>query len=130
MPIHIDWDNDQKDVIRWDFEGRWDWEMVNEATERSVELRKTVKHDRSIAVILNLKHFTPLSTSALRETRNALLLRPENREIVVVVGRSAYTRTIVDIFRRRYIELADQFIGVESLSAARSLIRERRGKPG
>ena len=126
MPISIDWDNDQKDVIRWDFGEQWDWDEVHQATMNSVALRKTVKHDRDVSVILNLQHFTPLNPSALKETRKALLMRPENRDLVVVVGRSAYTRAIVDIFRRRYIDMAEQFIGVETMSEARRLIREHR----
>jgi len=126
MPIDINWDNDQKDVLRWDLNGRWDWDDIHDAVTRSVEIRKLVEHRRDIAVIINLQHFTPLSTGALKETRKALLIRPENRELVVVVGRSAYTRSIVDIFRRRYIDLADQIIGVDSMSEARSLIRTRR----
>ena len=126
MPIDINWDNDQKDVLRWDLNGRWDWDDIHDAVTRSVAIRKLVEHRRDIAVIINLQHFTPLSTGALKETRKALLIRPENRELVVVVGRSAYTRSIVDIFRRRYIDLADQIIGVDSMSEARSLIRTRR----
>jgi len=126
MNVKIDWDNDQKDVLRWDLEGRWHWDDIHNAVERSVALRKEVKHERDVSVIINVQHFTPLSTSALKETRKAMLIRPENRELVVVVGRSAYTRTIVDIFRRRYVDMADQFVGVESLSAARKRIRDWR----
>jgi hypothetical protein len=128
MPIEVEWDNDQHDVIRWDFEGGWNWDDVHKATLESVELRKTVTSEQPVSVILNLEQFTPLSTDALRETRKALLLRPENRDLVVVVGRSIYTQAIVDIFRRRYIDLADQFIGVGSVSEARRLIREHQGK--
>jgi hypothetical protein len=58
------------------------------------------------------------------------MVSPDDRDLVVVVGRSSYTQAIVAIFRKMYVKMSEQIVGVESLDKARRLIASRRAEVG
>ncbi|MCU0498631.1 MAG: hypothetical protein MUF87_14870 [Anaerolineae bacterium] len=124
MAIHVVWDNEEKTVVRWDFEGIWDWQEVYYAAGRSATMREAVDH--AVSVILNLERATPLKSGALTHTKNALSFKPENRDLVVVVGQSHFVQSMVDIFRTMNPGYTDSFVGADTLNAARRLIRLRQ----
>jgi len=128
MPITVDWDDAARTTLRWDIVGTWTWEMIYTATRESVLKRRTVAH--SVAVIINMERAALIPPGALTHTRNALMVSPDDRDLVVVVGRSSYTQAIVAIFRKMYITMSEQIVGVESLDKARRLIASRRAEVG
>jgi hypothetical protein len=126
MPIRIAWDDDAETILRWDFEGAWDWDMVYTATQQSILMRRSSVSGADVSVILNMEQAAPLQTGALTHTRNALKLNPEGRDLVVIVGRSAYLQTLIVIFRNMNLALGEQVFSADTLDQARALIRERK----
>lgn len=126
MPIVVNWDDPEKTLLRWDFNGLWDWPQVFTATEQSVRMRQEVEH--SVSIILNLERATPLKPGAINHTKTALSFSPEGRDLVVVAGQSVFVQSVVDIFRKMNVSMADKFVGVHSVNEARKLIASRRAE--
>src|SRR5688572_25615128 len=116
MPIVVDWDDPEKTILRWDFNGLWDWAQVFASTEISVRMRQEVNH--SVSIILNLERATPIKPGAMNHTKTALSFSPEGRDMVVVAGQSAFVQTIVDIFRKMNVALAEKLVGASSVNEA------------
>jgi hypothetical protein len=44
MPITVNWDNDAKTVIRYDFEGHWNWDEFRAAANEAFVFTRSVQH--------------------------------------------------------------------------------------
>ncbi len=124
MPITLHWDDTEQTIIRWDFQGTWDWQEVYACTKRSTQMREEVEHP--VSVILNMDKAGLLKPGALNHAKVALQFSPDNRDMVVVVGRSTFLQTMVEIFSKMNVSISDSFTGVESLAEARRIIGDRR----
>lgn len=129
MSIHVEWDNNHKTIIRWDFDGYWDWEMVIKATKESIDLRQNRGHDELVSVILNIPSGAAIKNGVFNMTRRAFLFDPSERDVVVVVGTNPYIQAIVELFQQRYPDIADNFLLERSLHDARRLIEMRQFDP-
>jgi hypothetical protein len=128
MTITVEWDNADKTIIRWDFVGIWEWQEVYAAAEMSGRLRNEVTH--SVSVILNLEKATNMKQGALTHTKTVLSFNPDNRDLVIAAGPSAFLHSMVEIFRKMNVSMADKFLGVDSVKEARKVIAARRAENG
>jgi len=126
MKIRVDWDNPDKTVICWHFTEDWHWEDFYLAAGISVSLRKSVSHGKPIALILYTGETAPQRGAALTHTQNALLIKPDGRDVIVVAGTHPFTQRVAQLFRQLYGEMADVNL-VDTLDQARALITEKRG---
>ncbi len=54
MSINVTWDNAEHTVVRWEFDGVWEWEEFFDAFAQSKALVQS-SSDRSVAVICDMR---------------------------------------------------------------------------
>lgn len=124
MAILVKWDNNEETIIRWDFDGRWNWDQAANAARESVELRQGKSH--KVAIILNLQQSTMMKSDVFQNTVELMMLSPDDRDYIVVVGRNVYTQALVEIFRKMFLDLEHVIYSTDTLHEARRLIEMRR----
>ncbi|MDX2074805.1 MAG: hypothetical protein SFZ02_00110 [bacterium] len=125
MKIRVNWDNADQTVICWHFEPDWQWEDFYMAAGISVSLRKNATHGKPISLILNTGDTAPQRGATLTHTQNALLIKPDGRDVIVLAGTNAFMQRMVLLFKQLYGEMAEINL-VNTLEEARALIAERR----
>ena len=124
MGITVQWDNEEKTVIRYDFEGYWEWSEFRKKAEEAFAMTRSVKH--KVDTISNFLPGTSLPKNAIFQFRRIMSEAPENRGVNCIVGASNFIRTLVTIFSRIYTQLGERLIIADSLSQARSILKKRR----
>ncbi len=119
MGIHVAWKNNNHTVLVWTFDGRWDWEMLCEASEQATELRRKLDYRKEIVTILDLTSASPVQTGQLMLS----LPRPveivnQSYDTVVLAGREAFNQKMLATLRRLGVELGDSVVSVASLPEA------------
>ena len=124
MGVTVQWDNDEKTVIRYDFTGYWDWAEFREKAQEAFAMTRSVPH--KVDTISNFLPGTSIPRNAIFQFRRIMTEAPENRGVNCIVGISHFIRTLVTIFSRIYTQLGERLMVADSLEHARSILEERR----
>jgi hypothetical protein len=98
MTIRVQWDNTEKTIVRWDFDGSWEWNEYFVAQYESNCLLDSV--DYLVDIIGNVQKSHLLPANALSVYRNSLKNVSPNIGIIVLVGSSSFIRQMVNIFMK------------------------------
>lgn len=124
MPITIAWDNEEKSVIRYDFNGAWTWNQYLQVMEELMIMMKSVEH--RVDAIANMKSgIMPMSGSALSIARTALYKLPSNRGVVVVVT-NPFVGVMLKTFKQFDREIGAILRAASSIEEANELILHER----
>ncbi len=120
MGIKVIWDNEQKTVLRYEFDGRWHWIDFQQATKYAATLLDTVDH--SVGVIIDLTHSQAVPEQPLSNIKTALgNPRHDKVGLTVVVGASLFLTALADSARRIYKSVSGNY----DIDLARSLDEAR-----
>jgi hypothetical protein len=121
--VRIDWDNAEKTIICYQFDGHWTWEEFFAAKEAANALMDTVHH--KLGVILYTPHHIRIQANLLSNARNAIRNIHPQTVVVVIVVTNPLVRTMISTMRA--ITPIGKFrIDVAStLDEARVLVNER-----
>jgi hypothetical protein len=126
MSIKVSWDNADQTVIRYDFEGPWTWADFRIAAEEAFAMTRSVEH--TVDTISNFLPGVLLPPNAMFQFRQIMEDAPKNRGINVIVGSSAFIRTMVMMFSSINRQLAKRLIVVDKIEQARAVLDEGRKK--
>jgi hypothetical protein len=126
MSVTVQWDNDQKTIIRYDFVGYWDWADFREKAQEAFSMTRSVEHQ--VDTISNFLPTTHIPKDAFIHFRRVMTDAPKNRGVNVIVGASQFIRALVTIFSRIYQQLGNRLVLADSLEQARNLLQSRRGR--
>jgi hypothetical protein len=126
MNIKVSWDNEDKTIIRYDFEGTWTWADFRTAAEEAFAMTRSVEH--TVDTISNFYPGVMLPPNAMFQFRQIMEDAPPNRGVNVIVGSSAFIRTMVMIFSSINRNLAKRLIVVDNLEQARGTLSVQRKK--
>ena len=118
MSVTVDWDNEDKTAIRYDFEGRWDWNDFRAATTKGFALTRSVT--QRVDTISNFYPGAKLPSDALFQFNRAMKGAPANRGVTVIVGGTAFIKNLVGIFTRVHKPLGQRLLLASSLEEARA----------
>lgn len=131
MTIQVHWDGYDTSIIRWTVEGWWDWDDFEAAAEESRALRALVDHPVALIITIDDDAFGP---EGLTHVRYALMLSPDNREMVVIATLHPHALHLLDTLCHLYPEVCDTLFVVASVDDAyavidrqRALLRSRAG---
>lgn len=126
MPIQAKWNNDEKTVLRYDFEGRWTWDEYFGVMAQITNMMKSVDH--RVDAIANMKPgIMPTSGSAMSSARSALRKLPPNCGVVVVVTNS-FISAMLALFKQFDRDLGKLLRGATSVEEAHRIIEQEREK--
>ena len=126
MTITVQWDNDDKTVIRYDFTGYWNWAEFREKAQLAFVMTRSVAHQ--VDTISNFLPDTHIPKDAFIHFRRVMMDAPPNRGVNVIVGASQFIHVLVTIFSRIYTQLGKRLLLANSLEDARHILDKQRGQ--
>jgi hypothetical protein len=100
MGINAIWDNTEKTIIRYDYEGTWTWDDLHKALEESHTMMRTVSHP--VDVIIDVSSSRLIPSGALGRSKNITDNKPDNHGKTMVVGANSFIQGLSDLFRKIY----------------------------
>jgi hypothetical protein len=70
MPIQVEWDNDEKRIIRWTFAERWTGQEFRDTIQKSNELMNAQDHTVSYIIDFSQAEGVPRKSSMKHETQS------------------------------------------------------------
>ena len=128
MPIHVQFDNEQCNLMRYEFIGRWIWPEYYQAIKKAYELAKPVPY--TVNMILDFSRGNPLPHNALSNFGASMKTPPRDFDFALVVSESAFIQALVTVFQRVYPGLGAKLIYVSTLNEAREYARKRQSVGG
>ncbi len=125
MPIYINWDDDEKTILRHDFEGEWTWGEYFELMRNRNAYMSSVDH--RVDVIANMKPGIMPTGFALSSAKTSLQTVPANHGIFVIVV-NAVVDTMLEVFKQFDRETGFFLRAANSVEEAREIIQQERKK--
>jgi hypothetical protein len=100
MTVYAEWDNAEKTVMRWTFEGDWTWEeyySTRKTTNQQISAQKY-----PVDLIVDMRASNALPSGVLMHARNAVFISPENISLTVYVGINPVLRAFFNMFNNLY----------------------------
>ncbi|MBL8156916.1 MAG: hypothetical protein JNM70_22270 [Anaerolineae bacterium] len=124
MSVRIDWFDETKTIVFWQFSGRWNLNDLLTVYDEACQLCDTVP-DRWVQAIVDMRDTSMMpnlisSSVATRATRD-----PRNYDMAFVVTSSGFFQAIVNILNR-LAGSKGKFQIASSIEAAQEAIAERR----
>jgi hypothetical protein len=122
MSIHYEWDNEEKTIIRYDFDGKWTWEEFRDKQTEANALFAEVDHP--VDVILDLLKSESRPTNLFVHIRESEAHRPPNHGRLVVVRSGQFVRTMLATYQRLFGSRDKiETIRVDTLEEARERLK-------
>ncbi len=129
MSITVQWDNDEKTVIRYDVSDNWTWDEFRQAVEQIHAMIDTVSH--TVDAIANLENGNFLPSGSLWQARNVASRSHPRAGMTVIVKGSYMMQSLYGLFRSLYGKMGF-YVNIHfapTLEAARALLEAEREKP-
>jgi hypothetical protein len=127
MAISIQWDNDDKQIIRGEVNGRWTWAELHNALEKTIEMMDSVSY--KVDFILDVSHSRFIPGGATQAVQSVATPQTHpNEGIKVIVGANAILRFAYEAYRRinQGMGKNQEFLFAKTQDEARDLITRER----
>jgi hypothetical protein len=121
MSIQVAWDNENKTVIRFDFDGKWNWYGYEMAVGESFGLFESVTHP--VDFIFNMQRSATLPDGATFYLKRTLELAPGQPKLVIAHA-DHWAKANVSLFCKIYKKLSGRLLTAHTLGDARKLLTE------
>lgn len=98
MPVYVDWDNEDRTVIRYDLAGHWDWHAFEVAVEQSFAMTESVTH--TVHVIIDMRQSMSMPDGAILYFKRLLQAAPANHGLYMMVSENQEVDKMLVMFRR------------------------------
>lgn len=123
MGIRVIWDNEEKTILRYVYEGRWDQTDFNKAYAEAKTMLDGVNHKVGIIIDVQDSHLIP--NGIISRSRPVVTNPSLNEGLIVIVGANAFIRSLADTFgriwRRGPLE-SRKMVFASSLEEARKIL--------
>lgn len=125
MPVTVEWDNDDKTVVRMEMTGRWSWEEAFAGSERGYNLLESVPYE--VGVIIDFSRSAGLPPNAITHAKGMIQRRHSRTGLTVFVGANAVFMSLWGIFSRVYALFAQKQNSVfaSTIDEARAILAQR-----
>jgi hypothetical protein len=129
MLIKLTWDDEEKTIVRYNFEKGWGWNDLNNAFSEAALLFNSVPHE--VNVIMDFRDASLIPQNALSHIQRGFKNpKPTNVGLTVIITPTRFLQTMVDaaqkVFGGKKVEWKMQFVNSEE--AARAAILASRGQ--
>ena len=93
MGVHVQWDNCEKTVIRWDFDGRWDWVELHSCEAQANQMCQSV--GCTVDFILNMESTSWMPRDAFTHLKAFSRRRAANIGIITLAGSGLFIEMLV-----------------------------------
>ena len=124
MPIQINWNDTEKNIVVLSFPTKWNWDEFKEAAHKTAKLLDEV--GQMVDVIIDLKNSTiPLIGSPFEAGNMFFKMMPANRGVIIVVT-NAFIRSLASIFKTIDREFGMLLYPVDTLDEGISVAATQR----
>jgi hypothetical protein len=127
MSIQVVWDDEQHTIIRYVFDRTWEWQDFFEAKAQAYGMIDAAQ--RKISVIMDAPRDTVMPKNMLTHFGSAIRKKHPNTAVVVVVIRTPFLRSMVNLLMRVSHTAKHSMCLVATLEEARNMARERLEEP-
>lgn len=120
MPVRMDWDNADRNVIRVTFEGQWDKGDIYRMIDKGVSMLATVNH--KVDSIFDFTHSTFSPRKLLGSVDHMENTHSPNERLVIIVNANVYIRSLINVARLLAPKTFAHVHFVDSLNAAYDVI--------
>jgi hypothetical protein len=126
MSVQVRWDNEQKTVIFYEFDGKWTWDEFYPAFEQARTMLAEVAHIVDFICVFERVggYFMPLNL--LFHIRKIYTNAPPNIGVTLLVGHFSELGVIYNMIKRVYPLIAERYVIASTLDEARMVLRERQ----
>ena len=117
MPVHVDWDNEDRTVIRYDLAGHWNWHEFEVAVEQSFAMTESVTH--TVHVIIDMRQSLSIPDGAILYFKRLLQAAPANRGLYTVVSQDRAVDKMLAMFGRIHRQKTHRIQQAATLDEAR-----------
>jgi hypothetical protein len=126
MAINVDWDNEEKTIVRFLYSGQWNMSELSAAVQESNKLMDRVNH--SVGCIIDIRDSNLIPSGVLSMGRSVVVRKHPNQGNSIVVGANTFIVAMFDVFRKvyhtKFVEAEYKF--VRTLDEARSLLKSEQ----
>lgn len=126
MAIDIQWDNEEKTIVRQTYGEVVTPEEYYQMVKQSAELLNSVNHPVDLIVDLRKLKFTLRGMTTMTQYANKMV--PANQRIVVAVGLPATIKQIINLLMRIAPRAAKNTYYVDTIEEAYRILEEQRAK--
>src|SRR5687768_212474 len=120
MGVAVQWDNDEKTILHYRFDGLWMWDEYLAALWQGRAMMKQVEHP--VCVINNMLNTSQVPTSSLSSAKKVVENRPSNTGLAVFVFTNRFLMMVYKVFSQMNPAIRDNYITAQSLEEAREKI--------
>lgn len=121
MPIKVEWDNEEKTIVRFTYTGKWTWDEFYVHVKEANDLMDTV--ERVCVSIVDMSKSNHLPLGAAVHVRNIIRqsMSHNNSGITVFINADTIVKMIIDALRQNYPDIKDfsNFMYAKTLDEAR-----------
>lgn len=125
--ITLKWDNDEKTILRYTFQGNWNWDDYLESLTIGRKMMAEVEHE--VSIINDMRQMTQLPPNFVNTARNVITSRPDNTGLAVFLTTNAFFQATHRILGRILEEVPIRYILVSTEEEAYQKIAEWGNKP-
>ena len=123
MAVNVAWDNTEKTILRYSYQGSWTWDEYNQAVHTGLSLAASVQHRFDLVADFTQCKTLPRNVlSMFRKVLTNQRTMPPNMRLIVLVANSPFLDKMINMFRNINRDLAKQFCVVRTVEAAHELI--------
>jgi hypothetical protein len=123
VPIQVVWDNIDKTVIRFEFEGSWTWDDLYQASDEATAMLDTVPH--MVDFVLDVRNANQIPRDFMNHAGNIANGQNPKRGLLVVVGANRLLRTLGGTLRRLFPQATKDVKIVGTLEEAYEVISKQ-----
>lgn len=128
MPtITLEWDNAEKTILRYTFQGNWNWDDYLEYLAIGRKMMAEVEHE--VSILNDMRQMTQLPPNFVNTARNVITSRPDNTGLAVFLTTNTFFQATHRILGRMLEEVPTRYILVSTEEEAYQKIAEWGNKP-
>lgn len=95
MSVTVQWDNDDKTILRYTFEGDWTWEEYFIELTQGREMMASVSHD--VCVFNDMQHITRFPINFVSRAKGVITSRPDNTGLAIFLTTDRFFKILYNI---------------------------------
>lgn len=124
MSITVVWDNPEKTVLRFIYEGRWTWDEFHPVINQGNQMTREVEH--KVVSIVDMRAASDVPPNALVHLKRVMeqaAKYPNNSGVTIFLDAEAFGKAILSMLKQVYPLLASQmeFLHTDTLEDARAV---------
>ena len=127
MSIIAEWDNPSKTILRWTFQGNWNWAEFFEVTHQTERMLNEADH--RVDFLIDMWDSYTLPSDAILQfakIRQASHLSHPNAGKNMVFGANSFARSVGNLFKSAYQTAHERIFFVEDEEEAYALLKVDR----